>query len=332
MSESTPQFHRWMIRLLLASLLFLGSEILLWITPNKSLVDILISIPVYIILASLMLDVMWRYKIRDLTGLMSLVGAYGIINGLVINPSWSFVDFPLTLVIRVTGAQTLLGLEMLFLFLFLTGGHLRHLRWVTIIGSIIVGLAWGTWTRWSGEFEVVNYTEVVPPIDMLIWAGLVIAIILLITLWTYRKVLKIYPADMLLPPPILIVFVVYLLIIMLLRIAELSVNSEVLMLSLTLLVLCSLILWFRKNTTYTPLLALHLPIFPVRLIWIAIIIGFLSWATILSYSLPMIGTVEWNQLSLVRWGFTAYGLLWLPAVCMVLGARAYIRQMQAGEI
>lgn len=332
MMESTSQYHRWIVRILLACLLFFGSEILLWIAPNKPVVDVLLSIPAYIILATIMLDIMWRYRIRDLTGLMTLAGAYGLINGLVINPNWSFVDFPLTLVIRVTGAQSLLGLEMIFLFLFLTGGHLKHLRWVTVLGSVIVGLAWGTWTRWSGQFESVNYTEAVPLSDLFVWAGVIIALILVLTFWAYRKVLKIYPADMLISLPLWIMSLIYLLLWLLLRIAQLSVNSEILLLSLTLFVLCSLILWFRKNTTYKPLMVLHLPIYPVRTIQIIVIIGFFAWSTILSHSLPLIGSVDWNQLSIVNWGFTLYGLVWLPAVCVILGTRAYIRQMQAGDI
>jgi hypothetical protein len=43
--------------------------------------------------------------------------------------------------------------------------------------------------------------------------------------------------------------------------------------------------------------------------------------------LPLIQIQQANQLSFIGVGFTAYGLAWLPTVSLVLGIRAYGRQI-----
>ncbi|MBC8171837.1 MAG: hypothetical protein H7X77_09190, partial [Anaerolineae bacterium] len=129
MAVSPPTSSRiapWLIRLLLAVTLFFGSEILLWTNlSGRSASDWLLLSPGYLALSTLLLDFIVRYRVRDLPGLMTIAGLYGLLNALLLNPDTTLFDIPRTLVTRVTGAHTLLGLEMLILFLALTGGHLR---------------------------------------------------------------------------------------------------------------------------------------------------------------------------------------------------------------
>ena len=58
-----------------------------------------------------------------------------------------------------------------------------------------------------------------------------------------------------------------------------------------------------------------------------LVVGF-ALAGAVGYSLPR-GEVASDPLALISALFTAYGLIWLPAVSIVLGARAFSRQARA---
>ena len=55
----------------------------------------------------------------------------------------------------------------------------------------------------------------------------------------------------------------------------------------------------------------------------------LFWTAVFAYNVPRIGTPTFDQGVFVAAGFALYGLAWLPTVSLILGARAYIRQVQA---
>lgn len=324
-ARSTP----WLIRLLLATILFFGSEILLWTNlTGRSLIDWLLLIPGYLALSTLLLDFLVRYRVRDLPGLMTIAGLYGLLNALLLNPDTTLFDIPRTLVTRVTGAHTLLGLEMLILFLAFTGGHLRSLHRTILAGAAGVGLAWGTWVRWSpGQVDVP--AEVIPVEVMMLAGALGIAAILLVTWRVYRQANQLTPQALLLSLPEGLLLAITGVGFALIQLARGKLDFPALAFILILCGVCFAMLWFRRETKLTSLIEHHLPVRRLPLIWMGLTIAILFWTGLLAYSLPLIGTADFNQLTFIIYGFTLYGLAWLPAVSLFIGIRAYVRQIQA---
>src|SRR5690606_33134661 len=97
-----------------------------------------------------------------------------------------------------------------------------------------------------------------------------------------------------------------------------------------LLLVCWGILWFRERARGESLLDGHVPLRPIsRTMALAALLLFL--AAVAAYHLPLIEVAGINHLSFIGVGFTAYGLAWLPTVSLVLGARAYSRQISQGR-
>ena len=88
-----------------------------------------------------------------------------------------------------------------------------------------------------------------------------------------------------------------------------------------------MIIWFqqrKKGTTLLEGLAHDPPLLrPLLLLALVLVAG-----GVVGYMLPR-GTLTNDPLALISAGFTAFGLIWLPAVSMVLGARALSRQARA---
>lgn len=323
---------RWWVRVLLGALFMFGGELLLWNDPlGRAWWDWPILAVGYGVVAAVILDLAARWRARDIFSLMTLAGFYALLNAMLLNPAQAFVDLPLSLVSRVTGAHALLGFEMLVTFLALTGGHLRHLRIALLGGALVVGLAWGTWARWSGMFAAVTYGEV--PLGILFSAGAIgLVIVLALTVWLYRQKTALRPSDMLLTRLEWAVLALILALIGLLRIAQGALNETGLLASLIVLVLVGLVLWSRRNTRLKIILDYHLPVFPLGWVWILLAIAILFWAAALAYGLPMVGDEFFNQYHIVAYGFLLYGVGWLPLVSIQLGLRAFIRQFDAHAI
>ncbi len=323
---------RWQVRLLLGGLFMLGGEVLLWNDPlGRALWEWPLLAVGYVALAAIVLDVAVRWRARDIFSLMALAGVYALLNAMVLNPAQAFVDLPLSLVSRVTGAHALLGFEMLVVFLALTGGHLRHLRWILLVGALIVGLAWGTWARWSGTFAAVTYGDV--SLAALFGIGATgLALVLALTAWVYQQRTVLHPSDMLLTRLEWAAVALTLTFIGLLRVAQGALDETGLLVSLIVLVLVGLVLWSRRKTRLKIILDYHLPIFPLGIAWIVLAIAILFWAGALAYGAPMLGDDTFNQYHAVAYGFLLYGVGWLPLISIQLGLRAFIRQFDAHAI
>ncbi|MBZ0287452.1 MAG: hypothetical protein K8I30_07545, partial [Anaerolineae bacterium] len=132
----------WRIRLALAAALLFGSEILLWNDPPlRSALDWLVLAVGYLAISAALLDLGVRCRVRELFGLIVLAGIYALLNGLLLNPQTALFDVPRTLITRVLGAHTLVGLLMLLL-------SLSRFTRRYALAAAVVGLAWGVWVRW----------------------------------------------------------------------------------------------------------------------------------------------------------------------------------------
>jgi hypothetical protein len=314
----------WSIRFLLAACLLFGSEILLWTNPpGRDITDWLLLLPGYLALATLLLDLILRYRVRDLTGAMLLAGVYGLLASLLLNPQTALVDLSYTLVTRVMGGHTLLGLEMIGLFLALTGGR-RGTRSLLVAGAGVVGLAWGIWVRWFPVLDARPFGEVALATMLAYGAGGLIVIYILFRL-AAGKSASMTPGDVRLSWRAFGLLVIVLLLLFVVRLLQGAIDVASLIAIPALLALCLVILWFRKSARQDTLLDGRIPVRPLPLVWMLAAGAFFFAMSVLVYSLPLIEAANLNQLTLIILGFTAYGMGWLPLICLVLGVRAAAR-------
>lgn len=315
---------------LLATLLAFCSEILLWTSPPaRSLLDWLLLALGYLALSALLLETAARFRLRDIFGLLTLAGIYGLLNGLLLNPQSALIDIPRTLITRAMGAHAFAGLLALALFFGLLGGSLRSRRLgVTLVLALLIGVGWGAWARWSPPtFSTGSETA---PETLLLYTAIGVALIAFALILVRRAT-----APSVVPPSssfrldprgwaFTLIVLFGLLIVHLLR-GEIDPLSLVII--PTLAIFSAAILWFQQRKKGTTLLdALNAPtpdLVSLTLIVVAFAIG-----GALGFTLPR-GESSSDPLALIGALFTAYGLVWLPAVSLVLGARAFSRQARA---
>jgi hypothetical protein len=321
---------RWLVRLVLAALLAFGSEIFLWIDPPaRSPLEWALLLPGYLALSAFLLDTLVRFRVVELFGLLTLAGLYGLLAGLVLNPQMALENMPSTLVTRVMGAHALLGLVMLVAFLLLTGQQTRRARLLLLVGSGVVGLAWGVWAHW---YTVQLNQGQIALQTMLLWgAGGLALIILLLTLISPRT-RSLTPAHLLLPLEHYVVVVGLLLALLVVRLAQGLVDSLALSIIPPLIGFCLLILWFQKRVKNVNLLDSRLPMSPPTPLWLVTSVLIFLASGAVGYSLPRGANPDADQFGTLVALFAMYGLLWLPTSCLVLGVRGYRRMTRAGRL
>lgn len=326
----------WQPRLLLAVLLFSGSEVLAWTNPpGRGLVEWLLLLPGYLALSAVLLDFIARYRVRDLFGALILTGIYSLCAALVLNPASMLNDLPRTLMTRVMGAHALLAAEMFGFFLLLTGSRPRSQRYL-FIGCVVVGLAWGVWVKYWPPDE--GFGEVALPSLLAYGVGGLCAVAILL----YAPFFRSYPRDAKNGVPTahevfrlsrrgwLLVGVI-LSALLGVRLVRGEIPAGGLLVVAGLLALCWAILWFRGRKKGETLLDGRMPVqaLPAPRFLLAGIL-FLATATF-AYNLPAIQIGTITPYSFVGLGFTAYGLAWLPTVSLVLGIQGYLRQLAARQ-
>jgi hypothetical protein len=318
----------WLMRLLLAALLLASHEILLWANiQTLTSGDWLIHSIAYVGLATLLLDVAVRYRIRDLYDAMALLAFYAAIGGLLISPDISFSDLPRTLVTRVLGAYCLTGAVGFGIFLALTTNQPRYWR-LMVAGMAWVGFYWGTWLRWTPEVGSL-FTEPVALGTMLTYAGVLYGIALLFNAAVQRTSYPITPADFKLRLVPGLLLILGLLLIFLLRATQNLLDGAALIICVALMGISLAILWFRRSPKGDTLLDQHIPPRRINLLWLILTIGVFTLTTTAAYALPLIGTPEFNQLWVMELGYVGVGIGWMPTLAAVIAVRGVDRQMRA---
>ncbi len=322
----------WLMRLLMAALLLLGSEILLWTNPLvHTLEDWLLLVPGYIALGTLILDLAARYRIRDIYDAMTLAALYGLLAALLLDPQTTLVDFPRTLATRGLGGHTLLGLEMFGLFLALTGGNKRRFLRALLGFSAWLGFYWGVWVRWTPVLTDV-FSEQADLMTMFLSVGAAMGFVLLFFVAVSRRCSTLTPPDLRLSLVGWGCLLIVLIMLLMVRVAQFAVDGLSLAVILSLSVSCGAVLWFRYSDKGAALLDAHIPPKPLSKRWILFAVIIFAALTVLGYELPLIDIGGYNQLSLMEFGFAALGFGWLPLLAAVFSVRAMDRQSRTGRL
>lgn len=323
--------HVWTLRLLLAALLMSGLELLLWpVAPlERPVQDWLLLLPAYVALATLLLDLCVRYRARDLYDVMTIAGVVGLVASLIANPDSSLVEFPLTILTRVMGANVALVLGMFGVWIVLTAAQFARYRWLLLGYAVFGGFYWGTWLRWTPELT--GRLAQVSPDEMAVAGGMFLAVVLfafaMLHMLSRNQGAAITTDALRLSPAALVLLLVVLLALFVLRAVEGVIGGDFLALIAGLIALGLTVLWFRRPTKPRQLLDAHVPPHPLPVLWLLPpLVAFIA-ATALAYSLPRLDLPGASQLTFMIWGFAGFGMLWPMIVTLIVGLRGLYRQL-----
>ncbi len=298
-------------RLLLAVVLWFASTVLLW-TPMPAASDWLTLIGCYAV-SALLLDLAARFRARDMFALLTLAGIYGLLAALFIHPATALSDLPRTLFTRALGAHALMGVVALVVYL------RGKPSLISLAGTLLVGAAAGIWATWS-PVELWGAAEPTTLITVIGTFAIGVGAILVVAALAQRGAL---PTDYRLSPVGWLALSAVGAALLLFQAVQGRIDGVT---AITILVLVSFsvaILWFQKRVKGTTLLATvpaqRLPalIIPAIVFLGGVVVG--GW-------LPR---TDPDGIEILVSLFAAYGVIWLPAVSIVLGGRAFAKQARA---
>lgn len=336
-SDSSPAPDRlgaWLLRALLAALLLFAAEFLLWNDPlGRDPLDWALRLPAYLLLAALLLDVLMRYRVRDLWGAMLALGIYAIGHAVLLNPQRAFALIPDSLLTNALGAQWTVGLEAFGLWLvLLLGGRAMREKRLLLMSAFILGFTWATWVLWlpafnPGIFRAVNLIEM--------FGGMLLGALPGLLLWGIirRRPPRLPAAALRLTRQEAGLLVLLALALFIVNIARglLSLGTGVAV-ALLLAGVFWVVLWFRGDTRKATLLDEALPMRPLGTFWLLLAILVFGLAALLGASRPLTDFFGVNQFNLIGFVFRAVGTGWMPLVAAIIGVEAFARQVQKLDI
>lgn len=327
---STQRIATWAARILLAALFFFGCEVLFWTNiQSYTFADWLVRIVGYTALAALALDVMARYRIRDIYDAMTVLAGFGLLAAAFIAPESALRNFPASLASWGLGGYALLGLEMFGLWLVLTAGQRRLYRYRLIAVAAWIGFYWGVWMRWQptlrGFFPAVNLATMFAVVGGFAFLSLFLYVILL------RTGKTIQPDHLRLSLTEWLFLLLPFALLFLYHALQGRYPLGALAFVAAMLVVCWSILWYRREDAGKILLDEHMPPTALNPLWIVLASAVFMGVTLFAYSLPLLDFGEYNQLWLMEIGFFALGILWLPLVAVVIAMRGIDYLLRSGQ-
>lgn len=327
-SRTASPIAIWAPRLLLAALFLTGAQVLLWLEPlQRPLTDWLILIAGAVALATITLDLMVRFRVRDVYDVMVVTVVYAVSSAFLLDPTTALIDFPFTFITRVMGAHTLISFEMLALFLALTAGQFSAYRRFALMGAVIVGFAWGVWVHWSPELTP-RIEEPVTLATMFIVLGVAMIVIAGLYVMTLRVTRKTQASDYLLSPLGWAVMAIVLIVIFLVRAANETLVPGALLPIIGVIAVCVGIIWSRSSNKGRMLLNAHFPPTAPPILWVIMPCAVFVLMTAFVYDLPLVELAGFNQLTVIEFAFAVVGFGWLPFVAAITSTRAIARQYQ----
>ncbi|RMF81596.1 MAG: hypothetical protein D6737_04525 [Chloroflexi bacterium] len=321
----------WVMRLWVALLLFFGSEIVLWANPSsRELQDWVLIAIAYLALSTLLLDVIQRYRIRNLSGLLFVSGLYALLASLIINPETTLIDVPRTIATRVLGAHTFVAWMMLSFMLILSDGPRRKSGVAVPILSAIAGFGWGVWVRYF-PLEA-DTTRAVVSLETMLGRGVpVIFAILVLFIILFRNTKHISADDLRLVPMLRFGVVIIMVGVFVLRFDSTFYPDAAFGIVTSLIVFAGLVVWFQAQTQRRTLLDRRIPIRPLFPPLIVLSMTSFTGLGAVGYGLPreVIGV---DLLAVLTGMFTIFGIVWLPLVSVILGIQAFQQQVRSEDI
>ncbi|TVR24327.1 MAG: hypothetical protein EA396_01570 [Anaerolineaceae bacterium] len=149
----------WAWRVWLGAALLFTCEVLLWRdVAGHSAGTWLALAGGYVLVASLALDLVVRYRIRDAVGFMALAVIVSALVALLLTPHSTLTVMPEHLFSRVLGAYGVMALSAFGLLALMWGGAAGRLRWVALAYATAGGLLVGVWAHSAHELSAWSAT------------------------------------------------------------------------------------------------------------------------------------------------------------------------------
>jgi len=324
--QASDQLSLWVVRLLLAGLLLLGNEILLWNNPQTH--DPLewgIRIIGYIVSATLLLDLAVRYRIRNVYDVMTLIVVHVMLVTMLIQPDVAFDAFPSKFIQRMLGAVGFVSIEVFGMFLLMTRASLKRGRILMIFYAIAIGFYWGIWSRWA-PFRDVNDIEPIA-FNIMLALFLIVGLIVLLLFWQMSRGHSVWqPEHLKLGQRELGAVGIVMVVLLFIRFAQGILSFGGMSLAGVLLALAIGILYYRKPEKAQMLMDKHFPPQPIHWLWVVLAGGIVIVSAFVSYHLPFIELDFFNQLWILELAFLGIGGIWLPLIAVVFSTEAIDRQ------
>jgi hypothetical protein len=316
----------WGARLGFGALLFVCSEWIVWQTPlDFGPLEWLGIAAITLALAALALDLIARFHVNDLTGLLFVAGLYGLVDATLISHITTR-DLPLSLIVRPLGTLPLAFLLALGAFVWLAG---RRVPVPLVAGvALVAGLAWGVWIRW---FPIVSDEPVSAPSlgTALVAVGIGLALGGLIR-WAGPPLAITRREDWLLAAPEAAAMGIILLAGLVWGAVQDLIDALGVVIVAMLSAYLLMLLYMTTPTRRPPSLlgAISPPRRPALAPWLAAIGAFLA-AGWIGHALPGEGDGA-LQSDLLFGALTAFGVVWLPVASIVAGVRAVVQMARDG--
>lgn len=317
--------QRFAPRLLIALLLGFGSEGLMWAgAADRPIVDTLLVLAGLGAAGLVLLDVIVRWRVRDLYGLAAVGGLFALSYSALLNPISPERDIQLAILTDVMGGQALIAMGMLLLF-FMLAGTAKRWAWLGIPLGGLIGACWGIWLRWAAISGDWGARPITSESMLLLGTGFIVAIAIIT--WICVRIAPI-PADSLMMGAYEALFAGGVVIVALYRqFDERHIDVPVYLVLTGLAVICVAMLWYRKESHY-PWINTPWQLQPAWGAFLATSVIFLA-AAAYTFSLPRIGNENLGLFEVIRLGFALFGLLWLPGLATLIGLKAILRDIQS---
>jgi hypothetical protein len=316
----------WLVRLLLAVCLFFGSEVFMWTDIARPVWMLALGAVGYILIAALLLDLWVRFKVREIFGALVLAGFYGLCAGFFVNPASTLNALPTSLITRVMGAQVIAGALGIGLFIVLLDGIRQRRLFLGL--SVVAGFFGGAWAR--GYPTVIEATVV--PLVPTITAAVTVGVLLI---GVYSVALR---ATDVTDSSLRLMHVEWggilggLAVLLIIWLVMGAISRAAVSAIVTLLFYCVMTLWFQDQPQAKNSLAQRLPASaPPNLALLTAGLVIFVGVGALSYQIPPPATGEPGVLAVQLIFVGTLGLVWLPAVSMILGIRAYRQTVRTGK-
>ena len=309
----------WIVRALLGACLLFGAEIALWTAPTRALPDWPPLALGYVALAAAALDMGRRFHVRDIFGLLLLAGLYASAASLLLFPQSALADIPVTLVTRALGAYTVAGVLALAAFLMLLGAPQRR-RLLLACG--VGGLAWGAWVHGLPELTTGADPD---PLPLMLLAGVIgLALIGGLRWLIVRLDAPHAAADLQLGVIGWALTAAALVWNGARSLDNGAVDTLGLVVCVALAAYIMVILWFQKRGSGT-LFDAAFPPLAVEWRTLGIAAGLVLAGSAAGYVIAAAVLPDTSLAAALVGVFTAWGLVWLPTVSLVLGVDGWRR-------
>jgi hypothetical protein len=315
----------WLWRIGFSAALAVAYEGVLWRAVERSPLDWLILVVAYGLVGIAALDVLVRYRVRDVIGLMALSACVAPIIALLVSPQHTLVLLPAHLFSRVLGAYGLMTLGVFGLMGFLLSGKSTSIWRLALGYSLGISVLVGVWIPAAHRFAHWGSTPAQPTHVILLYVVTGFSLLLYGFALTHNRARPSVEAFLLSARGWVIV-ALGLMLILLLQISHDAYTGLDILSVGAMVLLGGLALWYERvdrGKIFMERLLIASPPSIIQLgsVWASVGVGLL-----LGWQIPPLLDAPIPPVTVLEVGFVLLGFGWMPFLTVWIAARALERE------